>query len=127
MKKKMTLMALVCSIALVVGLLSGFVAPEDAQKAPFDPGCEKLSGMTDEKVFAFLDYYEVEIPKGFAKTNEELAVWVRRQIQHIEELKINPVAGINFTDTNFFGTAIYEAVFEHYQWEQSMFWKSEDQ
>ena len=126
MKKKISLIALVCIAALTFGLLCGFVAPENAQKPPFDPGCEKLAEMTDEKVFAFLDYYQVEIPEGDAKKPEDMIAWVRRQMGYIEELKINPTAGINFSDTHFFGTAIYEAVFEHYGWEASMFWNPED-
>jgi hypothetical protein len=127
MKQKMKLTALICALVAVVGLLCGFAPQDDAQKAPFDPGCAKLADMTDEKVFAFLEYYSVDIPDGQAKTDEELAARVRRWIQYAEDEKFNPVANINYTETHFFGTAVYEAVFEHYDWEPSMFWKVEGQ
>ena len=127
MKQKMKLTALICAVVMAVGLLCGFTAQDDAQKAPFDPGCEKLADMTDEKVFAFLEYYSVDIPDGQAKTDAELAERVRRWIRYAEEQKLNPVCGINFTDTHFFGTDVYEAVFEYYDWEPSMFWDVEGQ
>ena len=47
-------------ILLVVLLLAGCASKVTA-KGKFDPGCEKLSEMSDEKLLDFIEFYKIDV------------------------------------------------------------------
>ena len=85
---------------------------------PFDPGCEKLSEMSDSKVSAFLDYYDIDIPEGVFSPDADIKSAVRAYIAGIEKNPANdPSIDYDYQAAHDFLSAIYHATLKYYGWD----------